>query len=220
MIDHMDYPTPIQLNYPYYLDPTVLNSLKGGLAVQLIETNQLVIHGAVFTAESPLPVGEKATLWPGRYKAELYLDKEVNDYKLWQKEQQQVSEQRQTQYRAQKVLARRQASEAFYNNHQIPFAFSIEIKEVLSGLGASSWGDGQKRNTVYHIYTQEEIRLGRFHRPKGEFLCNPIKSRSGANWSDSIGRDSHQLDSDGVKQVPTCKRCLEILHRFTTVAKQ
>lgn len=215
----MEYPTPILLNYPYYLDPTVLNSLKGGLAVQLIETNQLVIHGAIFTAESPLPVGEKATLWPGRYKAELYLDKEVDAYKYWQKEQRQVNEQRLAQYRAQKLLARRQASEEFYRSHQIPFAFSIEIKEVLSGLSAGSWGDGQKRNSVYHIYTQEEIKLGRFHRAKGEFLCNPVKSRSGANWSDSLGRDNHQFDSDGVKQMPTCKRCLELLQRFSAVTK-
>ncbi|SFF16576.1 hypothetical protein [Spirosoma endophyticum] len=211
----MDYPIPLLLRYPYYLDPHVLNSLKGGLAVLISESNKLVIQGSVFTSDNPLPVGEEGTIWPSRFHAELYLKKDLQEFQVWQKEQNRLKEQQQTQLRIQKAQARQEASDEFYRRHPIPFAFSIKIKEALSGLSASSWGDGQKRNTVYHIYTQEEVRLGRLYRPKGEFLCSPVKSRSGANWSDSLGKDSHRLDADGIKQVPTCKRCLDILKRFS-----
>lgn len=211
----MDYPKPLLLHYPYHLDPCTLNSLKRGLSVQITESKQLIIHGSVFTSDDPLPVGEEGTIWPSRFYAELYLKKELEAYLIWQQQQQQLNEQQQAALRIQKAQARRQASDEFYRSRRIPFAFSIEIKEVLSGLSAGSWGDGQRKNTVYHIYTKEEVSQGRFHRPKGEFLCSSVKSRSGANWSDSLGQDSHQLDADGVRQVPTCKRCLEILERFS-----
>ena len=213
----MDYPIPLLLHYPYHLDPCVLNSLKGGLTVQITDSRQLVIHGSVFTSDNPLPVGEEGTLWPNRFFAELYLRKEMQAYLTWQ--QQQIIEQQQAELRVQKALARREASDQFYHTHPVPFAYSIEIKEVLSGLSAGSWGDGQRRNSVYHIYTQEEVSQGRFYRPKGEFLCSSVKSRSGANWSDSLGRDSHQFDEDGIRRVPTCKRCLEILERFSATNK-
>ncbi|RYF45714.1 MAG: hypothetical protein EOO39_50840, partial [Cytophagaceae bacterium] len=77
--------------------------------------------------------------------------KEMQAYQTWQREQQQILKQQHAELRAQKAQARRQASTEFYHNHPIPFAYSIEIKEVLSGLSAGSWGDGQRRNSVYYI---------------------------------------------------------------------
>jgi hypothetical protein len=48
---------------------------------------------------------------------------------------------------------------------------------VLSGLSANSWGDGSRRNTVYHVVLQEPLHVGRLKRSTGDLLCSTNRGR-------------------------------------------
>ena len=50
-------------------------------------------------------------------------------------------------------------------------------KDVISGLTENSWGDGQKANTVYHVYLKEPLHDGRLYRSAGDFLCSRRNDR-------------------------------------------
>ncbi len=81
----------------------------------------------------------------------------------------------------------------FYDQYNIPFKFSVEAKEVLSGLHENSSGNGLKKNSVFHIFVKEEIRTGRLKRDKNSFLCTQPKSYSGGDWSGTLGQGRDEL---------------------------
>ena len=87
------------------------------------------------------------------------------------------------------------------------------VKEVISGLSASSWGDGRNRTSVEHIYLLEDMRVGRFKRKEGDFLCANSKAGWNAGWADPR---SEWVDGDGQLYKPkiTCKACLSIVNQL------
>ena len=101
----------------------------------------------------------------------------------------------------------------FWKGFDLPFEFHVGIKEVLSGLSESSWGNGEKSNSRIHVIVDEDISVGRLKRKKGEFLCSQQKRY--ANWS---GQNDEQLYHyfGATKYVPeiTCKACLERSRRI------
>ena len=115
-------------------------------------------------------------------------------------------------HRSEEDEARRQraiaADKAFNEALGLAFAWHPAYKIVLSGLSATSWGDGSRANSVNHIVLDEDFQAGRLVRRKGDLLC------SAAN------RGSFDLGGeDGTHHVGrvTCKRCLEMATKLKRV---
>lgn len=203
------------LRYPESIDPFMMRALERVHRMEVTDPNMVVVgHNKLIAVTPPLRVGETALLRIGRMFVELEYE---SDHRAWlqaaerEREAQQAERARQALERQQQRIA---LSKAFYGRYAVPFQFSIEVKEVLSGLGANSNGDGQRRNTVYHVFLQEDYRHGRLTRQAGDYLCSQSQSTSGGNWSNNLGRGTHVLDSDGTQPIPTCKQCLATLERF------
>lgn len=169
--------------------------------------------------EPPLQVGAVVRLFAKSRYIELEYESDYNEWRAENEREQEAKWELQRQQEQERKARRIQASQTFYSGLNIPFRFTIEVKEVLSGLSANSNGDGQKRNTVYHVYLKEAFQQGRLIRKAGDFLCSQSQARSGANWSDSLGQGTFTLDQDGTQPVPTCKQCLAALERFKKAAE-
>lgn len=96
---------------------------------------------------------------------------------------------------------------SFNESLNIPVKWSPEIKEVLSGLGASSQGNGYKKNTVIHVFLHEELQTGKLIRKPFTFLCSEPKTAG--NWSGALG------GQDNFNQKVTCITCLKVVKRFS-----
>lgn len=193
------------------INPFFMRSLP--CTYRITDAYQLDLTGQKLTSDQPLRVGEVVRISLGvrtfelTYVSELEAYKQAMDaYLLRQKalDEQSVAD---------KWVARQQASQAFYERYAIPFTYSIEIKEVLSGLSAHSNGDGWRRNTVFHVYTLERIDEKKRERDPFTFLCSPASAKSGGNWSASLGQDTHKQE-DQYRPIPTCKQCLLMLERY------
>lgn len=94
----------------------------------------------------------------------------------------------------------------------IPVRWTSGQKSVLSGLSASSMGDGRNARSVNHILLLEPIQEGRFKRDKQDFLCT---TKAGTNGRGYSVLETFNLDTEGryVSEI-TCKRCLELASRW------
>ena len=115
--------------------------------------------------------------------------------------------------RRQQFNALRAEAEAFNSRIVLPVLWDVGIKDVLSGLSATSWGDGRSKATVEHVYLLEELQAGRLKRRAGDFLCTAASGKNGKRWSTIVvsGRDG-----DGHRFQPkvTCKACLAQAQRL------
>ena len=203
-----------QLRYPNLIDPLVYREMDRIIITQVTHADAIHYRGTILRSEDPLRIGETVRLHNNRIGVSLQYQSEWEAYQQWlQAEQIRLETERQRQQQ-QALEQRIQQSRAFYAQFHIPFAFTVEIKEVLSGLSARSWGDGSRRNTVYHIYLQEDYSTGKFRRQAGDFLCSQSDAQGRGNWSDSLGKNTHALDQQGTPPIVTCKACLHILERF------
>lgn len=193
------------------INPFFLRSLP--CTYQITDAHQLDLTGQKLISDQPLRVGEVVRISLGirtfelTYVSELEAYKQAMDAYLFQHK---VLDE---QLVADKWVARQQASQAFYERYAIPFTYSIEIKEVLSGLSAHSNGDGWRRNTVFHVYTLKRIDEKKRHRAPFPFLCSPSSAQSGGNWSASLGQDTYKQENQ-YRPMPTCKKCLSMLERY------
>lgn len=158
-----------------------------------------------FTLESsvPLTIGKEYELQCGSHHILLYYLEDKAAYSAHLKQLQEMLVKSTEDKNAQKTAE-------FWSRYVIPFKFSIQIKEVLSGLGLNSMGNGTNRRTVYHVFVMEEFNSGGLVRKKGSFLCSSVKSKTGGNWSGSLGNE-YASPKD---TVITCKACLRIMERF------
>ncbi len=106
--------------------------------------------------------------------------------------------------------ADQEKSLAFWAQYDIPIAFVVEIKEVLSGLQVNGNGCGMKRNTVTHIYCLSDFSDKRLVRSANTFLCSPVKARYGGDWTGTLG------EGLTVPYVPiiSCKECLKKMEKW------
>ena len=149
----------------------------------------------------------------GQQKILVYRQTELDAFRAWQTQQAARQQTQREQHHKQLQDSQQQESADFYRQYSIPFGFSIETKEVLSGLSARSNGDGRKKNTVYHLHTRQPVQVGNLRRDAYTFLCGESRSKRRGNWSDTLGSDTHRL-ADGAHRVPTCQACLRLLERF------
>ena len=208
--------SPIGLNPGPFINPFLLRALPFTGVVE--EADCIRIAGLVLTSGTPLRIGERVRVWASQFSIELEYMADIEER---QQARQWVADEmkRLEESRIARALdARRVASEQFYARQPVPFKFSIEVKERLSGLSASSNGDGFSRSTVYHIFTQQAVTIGRISRKEHDFLCSPAVANSAANWSGSLGNDNHR-ENTGFVRIPTCKRCLQLLQQLSKTTK-
>jgi len=116
----------------------------------------------------------------------------------------------------QKRQALRLAAEQFNARLDLPVAWDVGIKDVLSGLSDRSWGDGSNKATVYHIRLLEPLRAARLVRAEGDFLCTARRGTNGKLWAAS--KPVRIDDGQGVSYPPavTCKKCLALASRWAS----
>lgn len=157
-------------------------------------------------------------------KAELRLknnDFWLEDYSIVLKEQSLRAKKREAQRIAeakrleQREIELHEKAALFWQSYNIPFLFKVGIKEVLSGLSESSWGDGARKNSKTHIILDEPISIGRLKRNSSDFLCS--QQANIANWSHQNNESlvyQHPLSGDAVNLPITCKSCLKKISKY------
>lgn len=112
-----------------------------------------------------------------------------------------------------KLNSLRAEAEAFNSRMVLPVRWDVGIKDVLSGLSETSWGDGRSKATVEHVYLLEDLEVGRLKRRAGDFLCTTASGTNGKRWSSTVAQG---LDGDGTPFQPkvTCKACLAHAKRW------
>lgn len=103
---------------------------------------------------------------------------------------------------------------AFNAKISLPVQWDVGIKDVLSGLSESSWGDGRSKATVHHIYLLEAFDAGRFKRRKGDFLCTSASRSNGRRWSAAVVERAHDRFNAPYQSKVTCKACLRLAARW------
>jgi hypothetical protein len=116
--------------------------------------------------------------------------------------------------------AMRARSEALIASIHLPVRWESAIKDVLSGLSATSWGDGRNSATVEHIRLLEDLHDGRLHRQAGDFLCTSASGTNGQQWNAQVAETF--LDGEGKPYMPapSCKACLRLAQRYVSTPSQ
>lgn len=96
----------------------------------------------------------------------------------------------------------------FWKQYDIPFKFIVDIKPVLSGLSANSWGDGSNKATVYHIILKEELHNGKLKRNINDFLCSQPQGNHYYTPNSTLDIDNN------IPNRVTCKQCLKQLVKY------
>ena len=184
--------------------------LKRFVAI-ITHSDRIVLNGyemVVNDSSIPLRVGESVYLQSSLGKT-VFLEykKEVDDYEAFL-----IAE------KARKITEgienRKLGSEAFWASYSVPFKYSLEIKEVLSGLSERSHGNGINKATVFHLYLHEGFHKGKLKRKSNSFLCSETSSKFGANWSNTLGNNTSENDIHGIRNVVSCKKCLQLMQKF------
>lgn len=195
----------IKLSAPRFIPPDVIRAAERVVETTVIDQKGVFVNGHLLRSEeAPLELGKVARvfIWNGwLYMSYVYeIEADI--------ESRRVKYENESRQRREDFI---QKSFSFWSRYNIPFQFTVEIKERLSGLSANSSGNGHARNTVYHIFTKEDCKIGRSHRKAGSFLCDPVKSRHGGDWSGSLGDGRLYYD---INPPITCKSCLKKLDNF------
>lgn len=130
---------------------------------------------------------------------------DTDEYELKEEEARKIRQKRNTLFLDLKYYEHKQEVATFWKMYEIPFKFQVDVKIVLSGLSASSNGDGCKSNTKYHIVLREDATVGRTVRNRGEFLCSQPKGRTYFDFNEK---------NDFIDNIITCPDCLKKIEKF------
>ena len=203
-----------QLIGPSLLDPRWFHQVSGGwqeataVDSQSVNFSGQVLH-LVNPGEITLTDSQKVYV---RLFRNFYLETAEERQEQERKGREQYEHQQQA-YREQKNRWRAEA-ETFNATLHIPVKWLSGMKDVLSGLGENSWGDGRNAASVTHIWLQEDLHEGKMHRSKGDFLCTSSSGTNGRQWS--AQPEDYCFDGDGnhYQGKVTCKSCLKLAARW------
>jgi hypothetical protein len=194
-----------------FVNPDLFNRLRGGARVKAVVDQQarVVVHGVELRfrddRDHPEP-GTPVNVWLERdyvcaTDADLVLAAEGREAERRREEQERRDRSKQVRAKAEAANAR----------IRLPFQWTVAIKDVLSGLSESSWGDGRSKATVQHILVAENIDEGRLKRKARDLLCTPPRGSNGKRWS-AQSDETYWVDGDGKRFAPavTCKQCLKV----------
>lgn len=203
----MEKPKPVHIPYPAFIPPGMLRELQRCPKAYVTSADSIDFYGFCLKAETPLLVGKQYELQCGSHNILLFYTEQKEAYAESLRKVREENQAKRTASVKEKTLA-------FWSLYKIPFRFHIEIKERLTGLSLNSMGDGQARNTVFHLYVAEDFTDRGLKRRNGDFLCSPVKSRVGGNWSGTLGSGDTTHDPEGNMRMVTCKACLRLMERF------
>lgn len=109
----------------------------------------------------------------------------------------------------------RDEAQAFNARLRLPVEWDVGIKDVLSGLSETSWGDGRSKATVEHVYLIEPLTAGRLVRQAGDLLCTSAGGTNGKRWSSKVVERAYDGDGKPYRPKVTCKVCLAFARRWT-----
>ena len=205
--------TTHRLLSPPFLDPRWMAGIGHARRASTVNPDGTVnLAGETLRFETPSeapPPGTPVQVWLGRWfycATQADLDEAERAQKAAMEEKERQDRERRNR--------RRQEAEAFNAQIRLPVKWDTGIKDVLSGLTETSWGDGRNRRTVEHILLLEPLRVGRLKRQANDFLCSSSAPRNGKRWSGQVIDRAH--DGDGNEYAPqvTCKACLQIAARL------
>ena len=197
-----------------FLDPAWLQSVRHAThATTVSEQRTLTLQGVVMhlPKDGPPTAGTAVQAWlsgSGNFVCAT-LDEIERDAQA-----RLDAEAAEAERRRQKLNAVRADAEAFNARIALPAKWDTGIKDVLSGLGENSWGDGRSNSTVEHILLLDPMEDGRLKRKAGDLLCTSAGSTNGKRWSSRLAERSH--DGKGATYQPkvTCKACLALAKRW------
>ena len=110
------------------------------------------------------------------------------------------------------------ALEQHYRLQQLPFDWSVGIKQVMRDLQDKGLANGVSRQTVVHLVLEEDYQNGRFLRNKGDYLCTPKIGKP--NWA--LSDYKHVVTVAGrtvmlINHEITCKTCLAKIDSILSV---
>lgn len=194
-----------------HLPPRFVKALyDGGIKGVVEKEDHILTHGIILLPiEAKLKVGQQFVLLPALKGCILQYQSDIDEYNR----QMRLKSEAKRQGELELAIAR---ANDFWRKYQIPFKFGVEIKESLSGLSATGMGNGQKQNTVYHLYCQEQVQEDRIVRNAGSFLCTQPHAKYGGNWSGTLGNGITLPYTPPI----TCKQCLKMMERWKKKIKR
>lgn len=204
-----------ELRLTALLDPTWFNSVKSGQhAAAVDDAGNVLLNGVPLRfAGERLPNRTAVAAWLASHGQFVCATAAAVAEDLVQK-------QREAEERARLERERRNAlrteDEAFNGRIHLPCLWDVGIKDVLSGLSETSWGDGRNKSTVNHVLLLETLGVGRLRRAPGDFLCTAASGTNGKRWSGKAAERG--VDGEGNLYRPrvTCKSCLALAARWIT----
>ena len=198
----------------HLVSPFWLNEMRHGVHLTAVaEDGYIHLKGERFRftdSVQALPVGTPVRMWLNRW----WECESVTDYeqamKARQAEQQATAEKERV-----RLNQRREKAQAINDAITLPVAWEPAIKDVLSGLSASGWGDGRNKATVQHIRLLAPLQAGRMKRRKGDFLCTAQLGSNGKAWSGQHKCQCFDGDNQLYDAPITCKKCLELVRPFS-----
>lgn len=179
-----------------------------------VRNNAVTVEGETLQIAEPLADGTALRVYFSRdFYAVLESDIEAEAKKTAERQAAAADQRRET------LNLRRAYAEEFNATINLPVPWRISQKEVLSGLGANSNGDGCFAKTVQHIELLDDLDAGRLRRKKHDFLCTSASGSNGNSWSGG-NKGIMFKDGDGSDYMPrpSCQRCLKLVERFRTGA--
>lgn len=204
-----------QLIAPPFLDPRVMNIRQKEATV--INSSSVRIDDQVFSLADPSEI----ELYPSQKVFILLLHHFYLETEEEQKEKQRQAEERQQKEREERCILlnkRREEAESFNAQLHIPVIWASGLKDVLSGITDYGRQDGRNKATVNHILLQEDLKDGKLHRKKGDFLCSSSAKQNGKRWLSSSDESAISWTFDGngneYQAKVTCKSCLQIARKW------
>ena len=199
---------------PPMLEPFWFRRVRVGKHRTTVEDEgRLVVEGVGMRLQSvSLAVGTEVMLW---LSAEGYFVCATLDEIAKADEERKAAMGLEDEARRMRLNVWRRNSEKFNAAIKLPVAWEVGIKDVLSGLGQNSVGDGRSRATVEHVYLREPLSCGRLVRKTGDFLCSTSQTANGKRWSGTIVERSYDGDGEPYQPRVTCKACITIAERLS-----
>lgn len=161
-------------------------------------------------AQAPQP-GTELRVWVGRWIE----CASAQEWRQAQREREAAAQHEREQQQLQ-VATRQAEALAFNARIDLPARWEPGIKDVLSGLSESSFGNGCSRSTVVHVLLQEPLQAERLVRQAGDFLCTSAAGSNGRRWSGDpgLGVAGHEHAA-----AVSCKACLRLAAPWTREAE-
>ena len=200
----------IKLETADFISPNWLRKVSYRSFPAIVEDNAVSVEGTRLKLGEPLENGTAVRVYlAGQFYAALESEILAEEAKAAAVREQTAEDRRVS------LNLRRREAEAFNSTINLPVAWRISQKEVLSGLSERSSGDGCYKNTVAHLELLADLNAGRLKRNKNDLLCTSKSGSNGHSWSGGNFGITYK-DGDGAEYMPqpTCKQCLKLLKRF------